>query len=130
MNISCFYYWSEKVNPYSFPKSHRLLNRSEFLSLAGTGRRVQNSHFIAVFRPASSGRLRIGITVTKRVGNAVTRNRLKRLTREFFRNTCNELSFLCDINIIIKKEAVILSSDQFFSSLHHLFDKIARKIEN
>ena len=51
------------------------------------GRRLATHHFVLVFTPGTTGRARLGITVSSRVGDAVTRNRVKRFLRELFR-TC------------------------------------------
>lgn len=109
---------------FSFTKADRLLKRSEFLRLSETGKRLYNRHFIIVYTPGRGERTRLGITVTKKVGRAVIRNRLKRLCREYFRLNRHRLTGKWDINIITKKEAAKLSSKAFFSSLQKIFDRI------
>lgn len=81
---------ASQAGPFSFPKSARLLARREFLFLQNRGKRRHCPHFVVVLSPAKGGISRLGITVTRRFGNAVTRNRMKRLLREFFR-TCQAL---------------------------------------
>jgi len=80
---------SAPLNPegrrYAFPKSARLLIRREFLSLQQRGKRRHSPHFVVVSAPAPGRRSRLGITVTRRFGKAVVRNRMKRVLREFFR---------------------------------------------
>lgn len=71
--------------PFAFPKSARLLARQEFLLLQNHGKRRHCPHFVLLLAPAKAGRSRLGITVTRRFGNAVQRNKMKRLLREFFR---------------------------------------------
>jgi len=69
-------------------KSMRLRRRAEFVRVQSTGRRVHGRHFVALVSPADSTTPdvgRVGLTVTKRVGNAVTRNRIKRCAREWLR---------------------------------------------
>jgi ribonuclease P protein component len=75
-------------------------------------------------------RTRLGVTVTKRVGNAATRNRIKRWSREFFRTNKHKIAGNWDMNIIAKKEAADLTSGQTFSSLHNLFDRLSRSFDS
>ncbi|MFH0845600.1 MAG: ribonuclease P protein component, partial [Pseudomonadota bacterium] len=49
------------------------------------GNRYQTAHFTALFHQNRLGITRLGITVNKKIGNAVQRNKIKRLIREFFR---------------------------------------------
>jgi len=115
---------------FFFPKTVRILKRSDFLRLQQTGTKIQNNHFIASYAPGRFSRSRLGITVTKKVGNAAVRNRIKRMSREFFRLNRHKLKGCWDIVIIAKKEAVDLSSGQAFSSLQNVFDRIPRNIDN
>jgi len=113
---------------FSFTKADRLLKRINFLSLASHGRQLHNKNFVAVFAPGKFERKRLGITVSKRVGNAVVRNRVKRFTREYFRLNRQKITGNWDINIIAKKESANLSSSQAFLSLQNIFDKINRSL--
>jgi ribonuclease P protein component len=65
----------------------RLRQRAEFLSVQAGGRKLHGRHVLAIAqqRAESGPRGRLGLTVTKKVGNAVVRNRIKRLVREWMR---------------------------------------------
>ncbi len=67
---------------------------------------------------------RIGITVSKKVGNAVLRNRIKRIVREYYRNKKYVITKNRDINIIARKYASYLSNSQVLDELDKLFKKI------
>jgi ribonuclease P protein component len=94
--------------------------------LAKTGRRIQNDYFIAVFSPGRHSRSRLGITVTKKVGGAVKRNKIKRLVREFFRLNRQFLSGVWDINIIAKNHIADITSEKACRSLQNIFNRISR----
>jgi len=111
---------------YSFTKADRILKRHEFIALANSGRRIQNEYFIAVFSPGRNGRSRLGVTVTKKVGKAVKRNRIKRLVREFFRLNRQFISGAWDINIIAKNQIADISSEQAYRALQNIFNRISR----
>jgi ribonuclease P protein component len=69
----------------AFPKSYRLLRRSEFRRVYDEGQR-RSAALCAVFlRPNGLPHSRLGITTPARLGKAVLRNRLKRRLREVFR---------------------------------------------
>ena len=107
-------------------KADRILKRREFMVLADSGRRIQNEHFIANFSPNQLGRSRIGITVTKKVGPAVKRNRIKRLVREYFRLNRHQLAGCWDINIIAKRQTADISSEKTFRSLTNIIERISK----
>jgi len=66
-------------------KESRVRKRREFLQIQNAGKRVSTRHFLVVYVCAGDGPTRLGITVTKKIGNAVVRNRIKRAVRETFR---------------------------------------------
>ncbi len=110
---------------FEFTKADRILKRSEFLRLSRSGRALHSAYFIvSIGREGQQDRTRLGITVTKKVGNAVVRNRIKRLCREFFRLNKHQITGDWDINIIAKKQAAGLSAKDVFYSLKHTFDRI------
>jgi ribonuclease P protein component len=71
-----------------FSREGRLRKRSDFIAVQSTGRKVHTKYFLVLVAKQGTGR--VGITVTKKTGNAVTRNRLKRLVREFVRQARSE----------------------------------------
>ena len=115
---------------FCFTKADRILKRSEFLKLSIFGKKTQNRHFIAIFSPGRFQRTRLGVTVARRVGNAPTRNRIKRFSREYFRLNRHIITGYWDINIIAKKRAADLSSEQAFLSLREVFKNISRSLEH
>jgi ribonuclease P protein component len=110
---------------FSFTKADRILKRHEFIALSKSGRRIQNKHFIAVFEANQHGRSRIGITVTKKVGSAVRRNRIKRIVREFFRLNRHKLGGNWDINLIAKRQSGEFSVELAYRSLEDIFKRIS-----
>lgn len=75
----------KRRSAHSFPKSCRVLRRSEFLRIQGQGQRIHGRWLIFQFLSGNGRESRMGITVSKKVGNAVVRNRIKRWIREAFR---------------------------------------------
>lgn len=65
----------------------RLKRRAEFLRAAKSGKRAARPGLVLQALPSGGAGLRVGFTVTKKVGNAVQRNRAKRRLREAARLT-------------------------------------------
>ena len=114
---------------FSFKKEDRILKRSEFLELTQIGRRLQNDCFIVFFKPGKLDGSRLGVTVTRKVGKAAQRNRIKRLVREFFRLNRQHLNQNWDINIVAKSKAADLSSEKVSRFLQDLFDQISNGVD-
>jgi len=90
-----------------FTKSERLLKRREYLQLSERARKVHTQHFIVIRGDVGGHPTRLGITASRKTGNAVARNRSKRLIREFYR-LHKGLFSLSDYNIIAKPGAALL----------------------
>jgi len=90
-----------------FPASQRIRKRAEFQEIQAGGRRVTTPHFVLLLRARERservGSARIGLTVSRRVGNSVVRNRAKRLLREAFRATRDLWADDLDVVIIVKR---------------------------
>jgi ribonuclease P protein component len=69
----------------SFPKKKRLVSNSQFKAVMAQGRRLSNGILTLYIAENGLEYSRLGVSVGKSQGNAVVRNRLKRLMREAFR---------------------------------------------
>jgi len=87
------------------PKTSRIRKRTEFLALQRVGRRKAGVRFVVITAAPPAGRSRLGITVSRRVGGAVVRNRVKRLVREFFRRRQYSIAPPQDIVVIARPTA-------------------------
>ena len=63
-------------------KEYRLCKRFEFRCVYQRGNAVKNRNFVLYYRPNRLGKCRIGFSVSKKIGKAVVRNRVKRCLRE------------------------------------------------
>ena len=75
----------------SFPVSRRVRRRRDFLAIYAGGEKFHSRHFLLFFLHESGAPQRVGLAVSRKVGNAVARNRVKRLLREFFRTMKSSL---------------------------------------
>ncbi|MBF0111070.1 MAG: ribonuclease P protein component [Magnetococcales bacterium] len=74
------------VGPCHFPKMARLLKSRDFKRNTDQGRKVHTPLFLVFVRKNGLETSRLGVTVSRKVGKAVLRNRVKRWLREFFRH--------------------------------------------
>jgi ribonuclease P protein component len=78
--------------------------RAEFERIQQSGERVDTRHFVLILAAQPKPReARLGITASRRVGNAVVRNRAKRLVREAFRATPELWPDGVDLVVIVRK---------------------------
>ena len=109
---------------YRFRKAERLLSRKQFIQLNALACPLYSKYFIALIAPNHLERSRIGITVSKKVGNAVVRNRIKRKLREAYRHLKTESPQGLDIHIIAKRHISGLDSDELRYQIKYIFKKI------
>ena len=83
----------------SYRKLERITNRSRYRAIYQQGVWRSSQHFTTITCINSQKAGRMGITVTKKMGNAVRRNRIKRLIREFFR--LNKALFPTEHDVVI-----------------------------
>jgi ribonuclease P protein component len=89
-----------------FPASRRLRKRREFLATQTGGFRISLPSCIVLVRARPDGdAARLGVTVTRKFGNAVVRNRAKRVVRESFRQSPQLFPRGIDIVVIPKASA-------------------------
>ena len=89
------------------PRQLRIRRRADFVACYERGNRHHTEHFLVFVLPGACPglRARTGTAVSRKVGNAVVRNRIKRLLREFCRLHREELPVEADIVVVAKKHA-------------------------
>ena len=118
-----------------FLRSERLLDSKDFRRVLRRGRRRAHKDVVIVTTRNSDnpkeykglernlpGSSRLGLTVSRKVGNAVVRNRFKRRTRAWFRARRSEFPESIDLVVIAKKSAGKLSYSELDRRLSQLLD--------
>ena len=79
--------------------------------------------------PNSAGTCRLGITVTRKVGNAVRRNRIKRRLRDVFRR--NQMHLAPNLDLVVNAHASIDVTDSAAIEVEFLrtFRRLAKHLE-
>ncbi len=73
------------ARPEGHPRGRRLRKRADYLRIYEEGRRLHGRLLVIFVSPGVGSSPRLGITVTRKAGGAVVRNRLRRRLREAFR---------------------------------------------
>ncbi len=74
-----------KSSREGFPRNFRIRKTSEYRRIYADGKKIHRGVFVLFFLGNDTPHHRLGVTATKRLGNAVLRNRVKRRIREVFR---------------------------------------------
>ncbi|MCB1134718.1 MAG: ribonuclease P protein component [Chlamydiia bacterium] len=82
-----------------FPKSARLRKRPDFARLNRKARRVVGRFVVVDFLGNNKGETRLGVTVTRRFGKAHDRVRFRRIVREAFRRSREQIKEGVDLNV-------------------------------
>ena len=108
-------------------KDMRVRQRIDYLAVQSAGTKHHGRHVLAIARKRTDPQLagRLGLTVTKKVGNAVVRNRIKRMLREWMR-LHGWVPRGWDIVLVAKDSAARqLHSDDFATDLTRILRQIS-----
>jgi ribonuclease P protein component len=112
-----------------FPKTARIRKSPEFKRVFDARLSAAN-HILIVFAiPNGLEQSRLGISVSRKVGNAVIRNRWKRLIREAFRKTRSEFDGTFDLVVVPQRNSPPPTAPSIIFSLQKLVKKITKRNE-
>lgn len=110
-----------------FPKSLRLVSKLDFDRVFRDGIVASDSVLVVHATRGTQTWTRIGLSVSKRVGNAPIRNRWKRLIREAFRRQKHDLPLCIDI-VVRPKRGAVADYSLIFKSLLKLAIQLDRRL--
>ncbi len=108
------------------PAAARVRKRREFLEIQRVGRRLPTRHFLVVALEGGLGGARLGITVTRKIGCAVERNRVKRSVREAFRRSRQIVADGVSLVVIARAGAPALDATRVAGELEPAFRSLGR----
>ena len=112
------------MKTYPFPKGFRLTKAAEFRRVYQEGKVIRSDAFVLFYIMTEGEKpARIGITVPRRFGKAVRRNRIKRLIRESFRLLHPTLKSNVDIVVNVRSAADGMTQEEVMSELGYLLSK-------
>ena len=98
----------------------RIRKSEEFESVYQSGKSYANKYFVIYMSKHDFGINRLGVSVSKKVGNSVIRHRIKRLVKESFRLHEDMFNSGLNIVVIVRKGADVISYKEVTDALIHL----------
>ncbi|MBN1918440.1 MAG: ribonuclease P protein component [Verrucomicrobia bacterium] len=109
---------------HAFRKQERIRRRKDFLAVYYKGKRSVHGGLAMHALPTGHTRTRLGLSVGRKFGRAVERNRVKRRLREIFRLCKHQLKPGHDVVITVRREAAERSYHQLEESVATLLAKL------
>ena len=103
---------------------NRVKRNEDFVLIVKKGRTLKETPYIVHYLPNELSVCRVGLSVSKRIGNAVTRNRIKRQARAMCDSLIDYSSHTFDVVIVVKGEFIDRSFDDNKNVLNSLLSKI------
>ena len=106
----------------SYGKEHRISRTADFWKDRRKRKKFDTEHFLLILRKNNKDARRLGLVVGRKVGGAVSRNRIKRLIREFFRLNQEKIPESSDLIVLAKKDIRIKGYREVFDELGVIFN--------
>jgi ribonuclease P protein component len=114
------------VRGQKFSKERKILSPKEFKLVLDGGKRFRTPSFIVFVKPSAFKRGRLGISVSRQMGKAHERTRIKRILREAFRKR-TDLPEANDWVFIFKAPAAQKKNKDVFQEVESLFNKLIQR---
>ncbi|NLX62251.1 MAG: ribonuclease P protein component [Tissierellia bacterium] len=110
-------------------KRYRLRSNQDFKKVYRNGKYYWNRNLVLYLSKNDLGHTRVGITVTKKIGKSVVRNKVKRRIREIIRKNFHNIKEEYDIILVPKKNVVDIDFKTLESAVIHIL-KISGILKN
>ena len=112
---------------FDFPPEARLKTRRDFDRVFAEGRKVVNRQLVTWIAPAApGGRSRIGLMVSRKVGDSPCRSRTKRILREAFRHVAPDVAEPLELVLLARPGAAPRTLDEARAALEDILRRHAR----
>ncbi|WP_432797468.1 ribonuclease P protein component [Poriferisphaera sp. WC338] len=106
---------TDSPHKLTFPRTHRLSGSAQFSHVYNAKMRKNAGPLTLMTAPNNLPHNRLGLSVSRKLGNAITRNRIKRLLRECYRLTQHNQPQSYDIIIIPRSHSPLLTLTEYQS---------------
>ncbi len=111
------------------PKTYRLKEKKDFRRIYQKGNTINTPYFVLYYRTNKNEETRIGFSVSKKNGNAVVRNRLKRRFREACRVLLKGFPQGFDYILIVRNSAKRASYAQLLEKILDAVGQVKLKLK-
>ncbi|WP_053373412.1 ribonuclease P protein component [Paenibacillus sp. FJAT-27812] len=102
----------------------RLRNREDFSRIYRGGKSFANGQFVVYWsKQPTAEPFRLGVSASKKIGNAVVRNRMRRMIKEIVRHQANRIVPKTDFILIVRKPATEMKMKEMEKSVLHVLKK-------
>lgn len=107
---------------WSYGRENRIARTVDFWKDRRRRKKFDTEHFVLLLRKNGKDTKRLGLVVGRKVGGAVSRNRIKRLIREFFRLNREKMPESSDLIVLAKENIEIKGYREVFEELKVILD--------
>jgi len=111
-------------------KRYRLTRRNQFTYVYKKGESSPAKSLILIYVKSKSNGLKVGFSVSKKIGNSVVRNKIKRRLREAFRAKLPNITTGYNYIVIARPSIVDDSFEDIIKSLEYVLKKSGKYLEN
>ncbi len=111
----------------AFDRSRRVTKKADFSRLRKNSKKWVARHWLLFYAPNDTGKPRLAVSINGRYGNAVARNKLRRLLREMFRLNQGKLPPF-DLHFIAKQKPAQLEFSRYKEELHEDFQRLLARL--
>jgi ribonuclease P protein component len=110
-----------------FRGQERLHKRRQYLDVYGRGRKIHCPHFVIYVLENGLDYHRLGITVSRKVGKAVVRNKIKRRLREVFRANKPNWNVHVDMVLNVKRSAAQAAFEKLWTDFREALNRLEKE---
>jgi len=110
--------------PYAYRKSERIRKNSEFMAIM-KGKRLSVDGLSLFYIKNEKGNFRIGIAVSKKLANAVTRNRVRRQIRDCVMKTLRDQTIGFDLVFVARRELINAEYEKIMKAVETVLQRTA-----
>lgn len=117
------------MNQFEFPRENRIRSKQTFAEVYSAKQRAGDKYLLLFAITNHLEQSRLGVSVSKKNGNAIKRARKKRIIREAFRLVQYQLPRGLDL-VVIPRPEIEADLKQYQRSLKQLSQKLSRRLEH